>query len=167
MKDEKKAFEFFLKSAEGGYKPALSMVGYCYKYGVGISKDESKPFELYLKAAKKGDGYSQNLVANYYNNGKYVPKSEEKVFYWNRKAAINVSSEAQHELAEYYSIIRDERKAFKWYLKLADSKYSSAEAIYSVTKCYRDGIGTDKNLDEATKWFKELKGKPTITLNDV
>ena len=32
---------------------------------------------------------------------------------------------------------------------------SSAETIYLVAKCYRDGIGTDKNLDEATKWFKE------------
>ena len=146
-------------------------MGYCYHDGSEIPKDRSKAFEWYLKAAKKGHNHSQYLVAKYYDDGMYIPKDKERVFYWIRKAAINGTSlDAQHKLAKYYlndSINKDESKAFKWYLKLANSRYSSAEAIHLVAKCYRDGIGTDKNLDEATKWFKELKGKPTITLNDV
>jgi len=36
-------------------------------------------------------------------------------------------------------------------LKLANEKRK--RAIYLVAKCYRDGIGTDKNLGEAVKWF--------------
>ena len=65
--------------------------------------------------------------------------------------------DAQDGLAKYYlndSINKNENKAFKWYLKLANSH---TDAKYSVAKCYRDGIGTDKNLDEATKWFKNMK----------
>ncbi len=74
----------------------------------------------------------------------------KKEFYWNRKAAINGNLDAQYELAKYYlndSINKNERKAFKWYLKIADK--NSPRAVYLVAKCYRDGIGTDKNL--ATK----------------
>ena len=48
---------------------------------------------------------------------------------------------------------------------------NSDTASYLVAKCYRDGIGTDKNLNEAIKWFKKYEspkilGKSPITLND-
>jgi TPR repeat protein len=173
-KDKKKAFELYLKSAKGGYKHALHMVGNYYYYGTyenGILEDKSKAFEWYLKAAKKGHTFSQYLVANYYNDGKYIPKNEEKGFYWNRKAAINGYTDAQYNLAKYYcdnSINKNERKAFIWYLKLANK--NSLRAIYIIAKCYRDGIcGIDKNLKEATKWFNQFlkfyKNSP-ITLND-
>ena len=92
------------------------------------------------------------------------PKNEEKGFYWNRKAAINGDVNVQYELAEYYldnSINVNESKAFKWYLKLANK--NSPRAIYLVAKCYRDGIGTDKNLEEAIKWFKEYESSETFS----
>ncbi len=34
---------------------------------------------------------------------------------------------------------------------------SEKRAIYLVAKCYRDGIGTNKNLEEATKWFTKYE----------
>ncbi|RIA85206.1 hypothetical protein C1645_858079 [Glomus cerebriforme] len=168
IEDENKSFEFYLKSAEGGYKDASYFVGNCYHHGRSILKDERKAFEFYLRAAEKGVGWCQYLVANYYNEGKYIPKNKEKGFYWNRKAAINGISEAQYKLAEDYlnnSINKDEKKAFKWYLKLAANKYR-LRAIYLVAKCYRDGIGTDKNLEESIKWFEKYAHKLSITLND-
>ncbi|RGB29673.1 hypothetical protein C1646_713055 [Rhizophagus diaphanus] len=73
-------------------------------------------------------------------------------------------------MAEYYinnSISKNESKAFKWYMKLA--KENKLKAIYLVAKCFRDGIGTDKNLKEATTWIKKYElsksyCKPQITL---
>ncbi|PKC65900.1 HCP-like protein [Rhizophagus irregularis] len=132
--------------------------------------DEDKAFECYLKAAEKGHNSSQYLVANYYYDGKDIPKNEEKGFYWTRKAAINGNADAQFKMAEYYinnSISKNESKAFKWYMKLA--KENKLKAIYLVAKCYRDGIGTDKNLKEATTWIKKYElskpyFKPYITL---
>ncbi|RIA84906.1 hypothetical protein C1645_698222 [Glomus cerebriforme] len=167
-KDMKKAFEFYLKSAEGGYTHALCAVGDCYYYGNGVFKDESKAFEWYLRASEKGFCYYQYLVADYYNNGRYVSKDEEKGFYCNRKAAISGYICAQHKLAADY-LNRDKKKAFKWYLKLANE--NSLKAIYLVAKCYRDGIGTDKNSKEATKWIKRYEeyGRtdvPIITSDD-
>ncbi|RIA80425.1 hypothetical protein C1645_838719 [Glomus cerebriforme] len=174
-KDEKKAFEFYLKSAEGGDKYALCKVGDYYYYGRSILKDEIKAFEWYLKAAKKGHAYSQYLMANYYNYGLYIPINKEKGFYWNRKAAINGVLEAQYKLADYYfnnSLNKNESKAFKWYLILANKSNNNLKAIYLVAKCYRDGTGTNKNLFEARKWIKKYEflskdyKKPLITLKD-
>ncbi|RIA81922.1 hypothetical protein C1645_881328 [Glomus cerebriforme] len=165
-KNKKQAFEYYLKSAEKGYKYAISKVGDCYHDGKGIFRDESKAFEWYLKTAKKGHAYNQYLVANYYYNGVHISKNEEKGFYWNRKAAINGNTDAQYRLAEYYlnnPIYKNENKAFKWYLKLVNKSYINLKAVYLVAKCYRDGIGTDKNLKEATKWIeKYISSKPSI-----
>src|SRR6266542_2579841 len=58
-KDEFKAFEFYLKSAEGGNSGAQNNLGYCYQNGIGVTKDEEKAFEWYLKAANEGDSYAQ------------------------------------------------------------------------------------------------------------
>ncbi|GBC07843.1 hypothetical protein RclHR1_07720007 [Rhizophagus clarus] len=162
-RDEKKAFELYLKSAEGGYKKAIKSVGFRYMYGNGTLKDENKAFEWHLRAAKKGNGTSQYFVANH-----YFYYDEEKGFYWIRKAAISGNVDAQFELAEYYlnnSINKNEGKAFKWYLKLAND-YES-RAVYSVAKCYRDGIGIEKNSDEAATWFRKYTGeKDSFALND-
>jgi TPR repeat protein len=153
-KDEKKAFELYLKSAKGGYNHALCSVGNCYYYGHGISKDRNKAFKWYLKAAKNGDSHCQYLIAGWYSNGIHAPKNEEKWFYWNRKVAINGNIHAQFELAEYYlnnSINKNEKKAFRWYYKLA-TKDNEPKAIIIVAKCYKNGIGTEKDLSEAEKW---------------
>ncbi|POG74181.1 hypothetical protein GLOIN_2v1578427 [Rhizophagus irregularis DAOM 181602=DAOM 197198] len=162
-KDEKKAFELYLKSAEGGYKHAIKNVGVRYFNGQGTLKDENKAFEWHLRAAKKGHSTSQYFVANH-----YFYLDEEIAFYWVRKAAINGNIDAQFELAEYYlnnSINKDEKKAFKWYLRLANNY--EYRAIYSVAKCYRDGIGIDKNLELSAIWFKKYIGeKDSFALND-
>jgi TPR repeat protein len=94
-----------------------------YYYGNCTCKYEDKAFEFYLKIAEKGHTSGQYLVANYYCDGKYIPKNEEKGFYWNRKAAINDNADAQFKMAVYYinnSINKNENKAFKWYMKLAN-----------------------------------------------
>ena len=108
-------------------------------------------------------------MAKYYKDGNFASKNEEKWFYWNRKAAINGNTYCQFKLVEYYlndSVNKNERKAFNWCLKLANEYLGS----YLVAKCYRDGIGTDKNLFVATKWFEIYESltydKHKITLND-
>ncbi|RIA81852.1 hypothetical protein C1645_836301 [Glomus cerebriforme] len=174
MKDKKKAFEFYLKAAEGGHRIASHLIGNRYNFGEDILKDKSKAFEFYLRAAENGNFFSQYIVGIYYNHGKYIPKDEDKGFYWNRKAAISSKyTPAQYILAEYY-LNNNESKAFRWCLKLADKDYKdNLWASYLVAKCYRDGIGTEKNSKEAATWFekytsgfyKSHKSHP-ITTND-
>ncbi|GBB88414.1 hypothetical protein RclHR1_00150010 [Rhizophagus clarus] len=147
------AIEWYSKSSVGGNIKAMFDLGFCYECGCGVI------------TAEKGH-------ANYYHDGKIISKDEEKWFYWNRKAAINGYALTQYILAEYYItdyINKNESRAFKWYMKLAYKNWLIA--ICMVAKCYRDGIGTDKNLEEATKWIKYyrlsgLGNKPQITLNE-
>ncbi|GBB88415.1 hypothetical protein RclHR1_00150011 [Rhizophagus clarus] len=181
-KNYNKAFEWYSKSSEGGNIKAMYKLGILYECGYGVIKDKKKAFKWYLKSAK--GGYKLALykvgyccyygkctfnVGNYYHDGKIIPKDEEKWFYWNRKAAINGYAYAQYKLAEYYitdSINKNEDNAFKWYTKLANKNWLIA--IYMVAKCYRDGIGIDKNSEEAMKWIKKYElskpyRKPQIT----
>ncbi|KAF0538246.1 calmodulin-dependent protein kinase [Gigaspora margarita] len=53
-KDEKKAFEHYMKSAKMEYIAAINDVGYCYENGIGVEKDENKAFIYYQKSADMG-----------------------------------------------------------------------------------------------------------------
>ena len=49
LKDEKKAFEWYLKSANNGCALGQCDLGYCYENGIGIDKNETKAIEWYSK----------------------------------------------------------------------------------------------------------------------
>jgi len=50
-KDPKKAFDFFLKSANNGLCIAQYQVATCYESGTGCTKDQAKAVEMFMKAA--------------------------------------------------------------------------------------------------------------------
>ena len=99
-------------------------------------------------------------------------KMKKKDYIGIEKAAIYGNSDAQIKLARYYYINKNERKSFGWYLNSANKR--SFFAICVVAQCYRDGVGTDKNLVEATKWYQIYKSEidrkfdeePLVTLNN-
>ncbi|RIA85205.1 hypothetical protein C1645_831135 [Glomus cerebriforme] len=66
----------------------------------------------------------------------------------------NIKAMSQYNnIAEYHLDNKNEMKAFKWYLKLVNK--IKLRAIYFVAKYYRDGIGTEQNLNEAEIWYKK------------
>src|SRR5256885_521357 len=58
-KDEFKAFNWYLKSAENRYAKAQCNLGICYATGVGTDKNEVKAFKWYLKSAENEDVKAQ------------------------------------------------------------------------------------------------------------
>jgi len=55
--------------------------------------------------------------------------------------------DAQYKLAEYY---------------FSNSiNKNGPRAIYLVAKCYRDGIGIDKNIEVAIKWIRKYESLKT------
>ncbi|CAB5368388.1 unnamed protein product [Rhizophagus irregularis] len=80
-------------------------------------------------------------------------KDNYKVHIRNAEKGDSVS---QYFIAKYYfddTINKNQSKALKWYLVLSNK--NSFDAIHLVSKCYRDGIGTDRNFPEAIKWFEK------------
>ncbi|RHZ88802.1 hypothetical protein Glove_21g166 [Diversispora epigaea] len=90
-KDEKKAFQWYLKSAEGGSSRGQYNLGYYYHNG----KDEKKAFQWYLKLSEGGNQKEKNnlgifiirgscggqfSLGNCYRDGIGTTKDEEKAF---------------------------------------------------------------------------------------
>src|ERR1043166_9381453 len=101
-KDKFKAFEFYLKSAEGGNSDAQNNVGYCYQNGIGIKKDEKKAFEWYLKAANEGNLYAQYNLGECYQDGTGINKDDKKAVEWYYKSAKGEYSSAHNKLGYCY-----------------------------------------------------------------
>ncbi|GBC09532.1 hypothetical protein RclHR1_08950010 [Rhizophagus clarus] len=71
-KNELKAFEWYLKSAENGNIMAQKNLGYCYLNGSGTVKNEIKAFEWCLKSAEGGNAEAQNYVGKCYYDGALI-----------------------------------------------------------------------------------------------
>jgi TPR repeat protein len=70
-------------------------------------------------------------------------------------SALGGNSIAQNHLAYYYKngmgINKDEKEAFKWYLKSAERGNLNAQNNLGV--CYRCGIGVNKDEKKAFEWY--------------
>ena len=86
-KDEKKAFEWYEKSAKLNYALAQFRLALMYLNGIGVEKDEEKAFEWCEKSAKLNYALAQFRLALMYSNGIGVEKDEEKAFEWCEKSA--------------------------------------------------------------------------------
>ena len=73
------------------------------------------------------------------------------------KKALNGDAQAQFELGEMYDLgkgglYQDREEAFRWYSKAAEKGLPAAQ--YNLGFMYYNGKGTEKNLDEAKKWWR-------------
>ncbi|RIA89916.1 hypothetical protein C1645_876409 [Glomus cerebriforme] len=111
-KNEKKAFEWYMKSAIGGYTEGQQLLGFCYECGIGTIKNEIK----------------------HLNDGKFVNKDETKAFEWYLKSAIEGN-------CYYYGkgTDKDETKALKWYMKSATARWDIVMKMKSAIEGYAEG----------------------------
>ncbi|RIB00316.1 hypothetical protein C2G38_2234770, partial [Gigaspora rosea] len=123
-KDEKKAFEYYMKAAELGNPTAMQDVSLCYYYGIGVEINYQKSFEYCKKSADLGNAMGMSNVGDHYQHGQGVDQ--------------------------------DYNKAFKYFEKAANIG-SSKSAMYNVDNCYRNGIGTKRDIQSANYWFRKYK----------
>lgn len=65
------------------------------------------------------------------------------------------SPEAMFLIGVHSENTKNEKKAFQYYQKAAQSNYQ--EALKKVAFCYETGFGTEINLIECLKWFRKAK----------
>uniref|UniRef100_U9SRY6 Protein kinase domain-containing protein n=1 Tax=Rhizophagus irregularis (strain DAOM 181602 / DAOM 197198 / MUCL 43194) TaxID=747089 RepID=U9SRY6_RHIID len=156
-KDEKRAFEFFEKSAGQGYINGIFRLAHCYNEGVGTKVDKAIAFMLYKIAAKKGSIEAQNNLGHLYEIGEGTKKCLKNAIHWYEKAADNGNVIAQYNLGICYEqgrgVEKDEVKAFEYYKKSAEQKYIDGK--YQLANCYYRGIGTDISEEKAFKLYKD------------
>ncbi|RHZ83863.1 hypothetical protein Glove_87g185 [Diversispora epigaea] len=153
--DEEKAFQWYLKSAEGGNSDGQCYLGYCYHFGIGTKKDDEKAFQWYLKSAEGRNIAGQLNLGYCYRNGIGTIKDEEKTFQWYLKLAEGGNSDGQNNLGDFYrngiGTAKDEEKAFQWYWKSAESGNITGQ--HNLGQCYYYEIGTTKDDAKAFGWY--------------
>ncbi|GBC01733.1 hypothetical protein RclHR1_04300015 [Rhizophagus clarus] len=149
------------------------MMGKFYEKGFGTDKNNDKAIEWYMEAIKQNDINGIFEAGNCYYNGYGVEKNRNKAFEFIQRVVNDNTEElniALYYLASCYNsgdgvrkknetnqqLLREHQvKAFKLYKKSAENGFVQSQ--YELAECYKNGIGTQKNKDEASKWVEKYK----------
>lgn len=160
-----KTFYGFARDLPGG--DACYNLAMLYMHGAGVKKDHKRAFYYMTDAADLGCVEAQLYLGMAYTTGTVfepdivgisrIP-THTPVF---RSASGLLGGECAFDEADEEErstvILADQRQAFSWFRTAAlcpDSTYVEelvAKAQYLFAKCYLDGMGTDFNVEKATK----------------
>lgn len=155
-----RAFEYLTEASE---KYDDSCVQYTMATLYANSNFEGFNYETAVewleKAAAHYDDYAAyawNGLASFYYNGYGVEKNEVIADEWFAKISERNQWAEQMAYAEQYfkgsdGVDQDYENAFGWYMTCAEG--NQAEAQFYVGLCYQYGLGTDKNQEEAARWY--------------
>lgn len=158
-KNEEKGLELMWKSSDHGYLDATLVLAQILLDGNGnIKKDEKTAVKLFMKVADAQNDsrapVAQNLLGDCYYEGLGVESDVKEAVKWYQKAAA--SGEISSSLGDCYlngwGVSKDEGAAFKCYLKSAEYDFW---AQYMLSKCYKEGMGVEKNDAEYQRWFNK------------
>lgn len=128
-------------------------------------KDYKKSFELLLNAMSKDSNSEAVLIMGYfYENGIEVEKDVKKAIecysnkskkqYKNQPWTLNNLGSIYLQDGE-----KDQRKAYFCFKKA--SELNDKDGYYNLSICYKDGIGVEKNLEEAKYYYQLSQEKDT------
>ena len=62
-------------------------MGYCYRFGYGVTRDYVQAFTWFKKSAEGGYSWSMGELGHYYYFGRSVAKNYSSALTWYRKGA--------------------------------------------------------------------------------
>ena len=191
------AFKWFKLAAAQGDARAHINLGIMLAKGEGVDKNDEEALKYFNLVLKNGElkkivsyGNLEGVLDNIYSimtgdsafynnddvktfqykmgeefNGRYAEAAR-----WYQLAADHGHIDAQFKLGRLFSYntsIRDIDKAFK-YMKLAADKMHPY-AMYDLGEMYHEGIGVEKNVNEALRYFNLAKDNmdPSVTSNRI
>lgn len=135
-------------SAEQGFAEAQLFLGdYCF------NEDEEKSFNYYKRAADGGSVKTQYRAYYAYKNAEGTEENKEEEFKYLKMGADNGHVKCQHSLGKFYKDT-DSTESFKYFLLAAAQGCRKSQL--AVACMYKDGIGIEKDLKKAFKYFKHL-----------
>tara|TARA_B100001123_G_scaffold450186_1_gene619051 strand:+ start:1559 stop:4855 length:3297 start_codon:yes stop_codon:yes gene_type:complete len=151
-KDYNKAFKWFSKSALQGDIDAESEIGWLYFWGRGVEQNYKEARSHWQKAADKGSAFDMDNIASLYFNGLGVEKNAATADHWLIRAAQKADEDDRLGQLMISSLERqteessNEDVGFKGIL--------GAYSAYALGVYYREGYVVQKDLAEASEWFK-------------
>jgi TPR repeat protein len=170
-KDDKKAAEWYAKSAAQGNPKAANNLGTLYRLGLGVERSDAEAFQWYLKASQarpnenaetdreddREEGAVWTNLGGMYHWGRGTAKDEGKARDAYLKAAKLGDPYAQNNLA--YMLERglggpkDAPGAADWYRKAAENGLHVAQG--NLALIYETGRGVPRDEGEARGWYRK------------
>ncbi|KAK5171959.1 Chitin synthase 4 [Saxophila tyrrhenica] len=160
----------WLKRAQEGadrqYNAAPYELGLLHLTGFGddVFKDEVYAAQLFTQSAELGHMQANYLMGQAYENGIYgCPKDAALSVHFYNGAATQGHAEAMLALTAWYMVgaepvlEKDEREAYEWALKAAETGFGKAE--YAVGYFTEMGIGCRRDPLGANYWYVQAADK--------
>ena len=157
VEDKAKAFEWYLKAAEGGHPKAQRDVGMAYLYGTSVDKNIEKGLTWLEKAATQNDGLASLFLGREYFQGKILPQDYSKATEWLEKALAKRDPLFSVEIALCLGVMYMDEQSEIYNLQKAREAFETAEDVAVNGECsdlFKSG-GQDRNI----KQLKELRDK--------
>ena len=154
VRDQKRAFEWFLKAAEQGDPNAEDWVGSMYGNGEGVEKNHEQAFAWYKKSVEHDFAHALCHLGYAYEYGLGTPKGYNKAMECYNKAIEKEEYMGMYRLGLMYcmghGVAKNYTKGFEWMLKAAEKEV--VEAYRQLEYMYSTGTGTKKDPLRAAYW---------------
>lgn len=143
------------ESYRKGYLTAGNTLAYGYSAGWFGERDYVKHIQILRKLVKKKYAPALCNYAFAYEYGLGVKRNIRLALYWYEKAAESGYITALNNLAHFYifreTIYKDIPRGLQYAIEAAECE--DEEAQNALGLCYEEGLGVEKNYEEAFKWF--------------
>lgn len=151
-----------LKLASQKEYSGKGLLGIMYYEGIGVEQDTDYALTLMSEAAENGDLRSIDKLAHVYYESDYDYDPEYEKYYEELIYIIDKEIENGNNYACFLSAFY-QYKGFRYacdFNKAFELMYRAAvtdvpEAQYYLAQMYKDGIGTEKSIEQYNYWLKE------------
>jgi TPR repeat protein len=145
------AIEYFHRSADLGYLPAESVLGYLYETGTFTAKEPGQALSCYKKGAQQGDPLAQWLAGRLIYSGMVAPRDLNEAAGYLQSAAEHGNPFGQYLLGQIKLERQDYPKASALFRAAAQQGLPQAQQQFA--KLLRDGQGVPRDKVEAYVWM--------------
>jgi TPR repeat protein len=154
--DYSEAMIWLLKAANQGHASAKNDIGYLYMKGYGVDVDLIKARDLFLEAIEENNldavynlGYMYGYIYSH-KELEHGPIIAKKLYL---SAAQQGHAVSQVEMGYYNFSEVSFTIAMEWFVRAADQ--DDGEAMSWIGYLYEGGLGVEKDLKEAMRWYLE------------
>uniref|UniRef100_A0A6V3P7W0 Uncharacterized protein n=1 Tax=Lotharella globosa TaxID=91324 RepID=A0A6V3P7W0_9EUKA len=133
----------------------MTVLGDCYKGGIGVKVDLKEALYWFQRGADAGSAVAKFKLALAHYKGEGVQRSKKaalKLFFESGSTGYSAAMNFWGFLTVSQSQNPKEiRTGFEWIRKSASQGHKGGQ--YNLASCYRNGLGVEKNKAIAMDWF--------------